>query len=353
MRPHSTSLPGDIQVLDPLQHPNWDGLLSGHASACFFHTRAWAAVLRDTYGHKPAYVCRFLNGQLDAVLPLMEVSSSLTGRRGVSLPFTDACESVHSTPGDCRALYEAAMRVGQERGWRYLECRAASSDWAGSSPSLEFWGHTVELEGGPDALFRRLDSSIRRGIRKAEASGLRIEFGSTLEAILDFFALHCGTRRRHGVPPQPVQFFENIVRNVFALGNGFVVTAHYEQKPVAAAVFFQSGRRAIYKFGASDYAWQHLRPNNLVMWGAIKRLAEQGFMRLDMGRTSMSNEGLQRFKLGFGAREEKIEYCRYDYAKRSFVRDIDRAEGWANHVFRLLPPFLFRAAGRMLYPHLS
>jgi hypothetical protein len=89
------------------------------------------------------------------------------------------------------------------------------------------------------------------------------------------------------------------------------------------------------------------------MWGAIKRLAEQGFTRLDMGRTSLGNEGLRRFKLGFGAREQKIEYCRYDYAKRSFVRDIDRAEGWANHVFRLLPPFLFRAAGRMLYPHLS
>ena len=62
------------------------------------------------------------------------------------------------------------------------------------------------------------------------------------------------------------------------------------------------------------------------MWEAIKRYAENGFSRLHLGRTSLANEGLRRFKLGLGAREEKIEYYKYDFRKESFVSDVDRAE---------------------------
>jgi len=35
------------------------------------------------------------------------------------------------------------------------------------------------------------------------------------------------------------------------------------------------------------------------------------------------------------------------------VRDVDRAEGWSNRVFALLPPRVLRLAGQLLYPHLS
>ena len=90
-----------------------------------------------------------------------------------------------------------------------------------------------------------------------------------------------------------------------------------------------------------------------MMWNAIKRYAEHGFARLHLGRTSLANEGLRRFKLGLGAREERIEYYKYDFLEESFVRDTDRAEGWFNRVFRLLPSPLLRLAGSLLYPHLS
>jgi lipid II:glycine glycyltransferase (peptidoglycan interpeptide bridge formation enzyme) len=194
---------------------------------------------------------------------------------------------------------------------------------------------------------------VRRGIRKAEAAGLTVAFDDSLEAIRLYFSLHCGTRRRHGVPPQPLRFFENIARYVFAAGQGFVVVARAAEKPVAAAVFLHWRDQAIYKFGASDYQYQHLRPNNLVMWAAIKKYASEGFRQLDLGRTSLANEGLQRFKSGFGAREQRIDYYRYDLRHNQFLEATDRAESWLNRVFRCLPPRLFRLTGTLLYPHLS
>jgi hypothetical protein len=156
-----------------------------------------------------------------------------------------------------------------------------------------------------------------------------------------------------GVPPQPFRFFESIGRHVFGPGQGFVAVARLASKPIAAAVFFHHGHQAFYKFGASDYRLQHLRPNNLLMWEAMKRFAAEGFEFVHLGRTSLSNEGLRRFKLGLGAAEETIRYAKFDLKRKAFVRDIDRSEQPIKRLFGYLPSSLFRLVGRLLYPHLS
>lgn len=340
-------------VLDPLERPGWDSLVAAHSQATIFHGTGWARVLRQTYGHTPVYLCRFDGGQLTELLPLMEVSSPWSGRRGVSLPFTDFCPALTAEGGDGRALYPAAMDLGRQRRWKYLECRSRSEGWTGASPSLSFYGHSIDLTAGVEALFKQLDSAIQRGVRKAETAGLQVDFSGDRESIKTFYTLHCATRRRHGLPPQPFRFFENIQRCILDAGQGFVATARLKDQPLAAAVFFCHGRRVLYKFGASDHDFQQMRPNNLMMWAAIRHSVERGFSTLHLGRTSLANEGLRRFKLGFGASEETVQYCRYDFASGRFVTDADRTEGWFNQVFARLPLPLLRLAGRMLYPHLS
>ena len=109
----------------------------------------------------------------------------------------------------------------------------------------------------------------------------------------------------------------------------------------------------LYKFGASDYASQELRPNNLMMWEAMRHSAVQGYATLHLGRTSLDNEGLRRFKLSLGAIEQTMQYSRYDFRSGGFVPGADRTKGWFNSVFGCLPLPVLRLAGRILYPHLS
>jgi hypothetical protein len=340
-------------LVNPLEHPGWDSQLAAHAGVWFFHGTAWARVLQETYRHVPVFAARFKDGQLRSVLPLMEVSSPWTGRRGVSLPFTDFCSPLRTEGHDEGVLYNMAMEQGRARGWRYLECRSSDEDWPGSSPSLVFYGHQLELEAGEENLFKKLDSSVRRGIKKAGAAGVDIQFDSGKESVQTYYALHCRTRRRHGLPPQPFAFFANIQKYMLQPGLGFIAIARWENKAVAGAVFLHQGRQALYKFGASDYRFQHLRPNSLLMWEGIRQCAKRGCARLHLGRTSVGNEGLRRFKLGFGAREDEIRCCKYDFRAGRFVREADRAQGWHNRVFALLPPPLLRLAGQLLYGHLS
>lgn len=339
--------------VDPLLDYRWDSLVSVLDSSSLFQTSHWARVLHDTYGHRPFYFCRISDGRPEVLLPLMEVSSRWTGRRGVSLPFTDFCPLLSTNSEARQSLHQALVRRGRERGWRYFECRSNEFQSLSDKPSLRFYGHIIELEKKQDVLISRMGGATRRGIRKAQQANLQIEFSTGLDSMRSFYALHCQTRRRHGVPPQPFRFFENIVRHIFATGHGFVALARLGGKPIAAAVFFYHRREALYKFGASDESFQHLRVNNLLMWEALKRCAELGCEVLHLGRTSLGQDGLRRFKLGFGAQEEQINYYKYDFGKQAFITEVDRARSGITNLFKYFPPPLFRLAGRFLYPHLS
>jgi hypothetical protein len=348
----SQSPPSTLLPINPLEYPFWDSLIAAHPRASFFHRTAWARVLRESYGHVPFYLSEFSDGRLDALLPIMEVNSRWTGRRGVSLPFSDFCPALTRENANGE-VYLKAMELGRHRRWKYLECRDRSADWPGALPSLSFWEHKIDLREGGEAVFKRLDGAIRRGLRKAQASGLKIDLGTSGELVETYYALHCQGRRRHGLPPQPLRFFRNIQRHVLGAKEGVVVIARLQGKPLAGAMFFFHGDQALYKFGASDYAAQNLRPNNLVMWSAIEHCLERGMTGLHLGRTSLANAGLRRFKTAFGAGEEKIDYCKYDFQCEAFVKDVDKVEGWFNRVFGCLPLPLLRLAGEMAYPHLS
>ena len=338
---------------NPLTSEHWDGLISPHPEASIFHGAAWAKVLAETYEFTPVYLASFHEKKIAAALPVLEVDSWLTGKRGVSLPFTDECEALGFSGASILPLIQEALQIGQTRGWRHLELRGGKNLFNGATPSLTFHGHKLNLAATTDSLFDRFESSVRRAIRKAEQSGLRIEFSQTLQATSDYYALHCQTRKEHGMPPQPFNFFRRIHKHILAKNLGVVVTARLQEQPVAAAIFFHQGPTAIYKFGASLKAALDTRANNLVMWEAIKWLAAKGVQELRFGRTSIRNEGLRRYKLGWGAEEYPINYYKYDFRKNAVVPVKDEATGWHNAVFRALPLSLARCAGKFLYRHVA
>jgi hypothetical protein len=369
-----------IQLINPLDLPNWDDLISRHPSASPFHSSGWARVLQDTYGFTPFYACVFNGNTLSACLPLMEVDSFLTGKRGVSLPFTDFCEPLLNGTVSSRELTDFAVAFGRERHWKYLELRGGdfsiihdNSTNSTTSPRLlqpsldpsdrnkrnqreepdkrylSFSHHILDLTPGPDRLFKGLRESTRRNIRKAEKKGVTVRFATDLEAVKTYFRLHCLTRKRHGVPPQPWVFFENIHKNLISADKGFVALADYQGKKIAGAVYLTLGNSALYKFGASDLYYQNLRANNWVMLRAVRRLAEAGFRTLSFGRTEPENQGLIQFKSGWGGREESRDYFRYDFGVRDFIPGNGNGSAGQEKVLRKLPIPVLKWLGKMFY----
>jgi GNAT acetyltransferase-like protein len=342
-----------LQVLDPVHDPGWDAVVALHRDAGCFHTSAWAKVLHQTYKHHPFYL-QFSRGRsLAALIPLMEVRSLFTGRRGVCLPFSDACEPLIFDRAAVDLVRDRLVRFAQERGWKHLEIRGGKFFQLAPSAATKFYGHTLELRNGAVESITRFASSVRRAIRKAERSDVSAVVLGDRAAIGDFYRLHVQTRRRHGLPPQPASFFLNIYEHIIKPGLGFIVLARRGSRPIAAAIFFRFGKNALYKYGASDKRFQEFRANNLVMWQGIQFLARGNAEKLHFGRTACENDGLRRFKLSWGTEEETINYFRVDPSGRKYLVAGAPDSDFHKRIFGRLPLVLNRLAGSVIYPHLD
>ena len=109
---------------------------------------------------------------------------------------------------------------------------------------------------------------------------------------------------------------------------------------------------AIYKYGASDKAYQHLRANNLLMWEAIKRFVSEGCRQLCLGRTERENEGLRQFKAGWG-RETSSTTIATIMAADAFVPGKKTVSNRANQVFSRMPIPALKTIGGLLYRHMG
>jgi hypothetical protein len=341
------------RIIDPLNEPHWDEWVSTHADATIFHTSAWARVLVETYRHRSCYLQITVDDRPLALVPLMEIRSLLTGLRGVCLPFSDFCPPLMSSSFGGHLVLGKLRQLARERSWDYFELRGDFNAQLKSAVSQAYFGHKIDLASGSAAAIERFNRPAARALRKAERNGLVASVSNAPEGMTQFYRLHVQTRRRHGAPPQPRSFFENIQKYIIQPRHGFTVLVSYQEKVIAAAIFFVFGRHAIYKFGASDRRWQHLRPNNQAMATAICYLADSSIHTLHLGRTDKHNQGLRQFKLSLGAQEEEISYGKFSVLSDTWLQ-MGRP-GFALHsrIFRVLPLPLNRLAGNLLYPHLD
>ena len=280
---------------------NWDQLLLNTPGASFFHSSAWCRVLSESYGYKPVYFAEIAGDRFRILVPMMEIDSFLTGKRGVSLPFTDYCDPIigegsrsrvqgsrskdisakdsefyildsgfkesdsEFTGGDSefcildseftsgvqssgfwiltsdfKSFFSDIISFGKKRGWRTIELRSRNELPEGIPASARYYGHTIDLSQGEKKLFANLRDSTRRNIKKAVSAGVTLEQKTDLNAVREFYRLNCLTRRDHGLPPQPWSFFRKVHEHVLAKGLGTVVTAFHHGRAVASSVFFSS-----------------------------------------------------------------------------------------------------------------
>ena len=342
----------DLEILNPLEYPGWDELLLTHEDYSFFHTSAWARVLSESYKYKPLYFTSINNGKLSALIPVMEINSFLTGRRGVSLPFTDFCQPIVSDEAQFKETIRQIIEYGKMARWKYIEWRGGESYFQRTQPSLSYYGHALELVPNENELLSSFRESTKRNIKKALKQGVEVIISNSLQSMKDFHRLNCITRKHHGLPPQPLFFFKKVFEHVISRNLGFVALAYHSKRVIASAIYFIFGDKAIYKYGASDRNFQHLRPNNLVMWEAIKWSAQNGFKSFNLGRTEPENDGLLQFKRGWGTKQQNINYYKYDLANQAYSKNNYKVDVFSG-LFRKMPTPFLNVLGVLFYKHMG
>jgi CelD/BcsL family acetyltransferase involved in cellulose biosynthesis len=338
-------------AIEPISDPAWLGLLQRSPSATIFHHPRWLELLRSQYGYEPHGCCIEEGGEIVAGIPIALIESRLTGRRLVSLPFSDVCPPVLAGGANADAIDALGDALGDERRRAGLDLTVHESlpNAAGAFIQPRFVRHLLTLVPDPAEVESNYSKSqVKRGIKKARREGLRAERRTDVAALDAFYALHMRTRRKLGVPTQPKRFIRGF-EPLFAEGLGFVELILDEDRPIAAAVFLTYNGSVTYKYGASDERALGKRPNNLLFSEVIRWGCESGFGTLDFGRTDIDNQGLRAFKRSWGAEEVELSYTFFTDREPSLKPGLrDRAMGLA---IRHSPPGFSRLVGEALYRH--
>ncbi len=99
-------------------------------------------------------------------------------------------------------------------GWDYVELRPTDSIATnlGLEDSERFVFHRLDLRRNPDEIFASVHKNcVQRKIRRAEKAGVTVEEGTADALLKKFYRLLVMTRRRHGLPAQPIEWFKNLV----------------------------------------------------------------------------------------------------------------------------------------------
>jgi hypothetical protein len=341
-----------LNIINPVNFKEWDDLVFGLKDSSIFYTSNWAKVLQDTYHYQANYLSTIIDNELRFMLPIMDINSRITGRRGISLPFTDYCEPAILDENDFKNMLDQIIEFGKNLNWKYLEFRGGGKLFHNSICSLKYFQHTLKLTD-ENNLFNKLKNNTQRNIKKARKQDVRVEINCSSQAMDEFYKLNCITRKKHGLPPQPLKFFNNVFKYLIKNNLGIIATAIHKNKIIAAAIYFHFKERVIYKYGASDISNLKLRANNLVMWESIKYYAQKGFKIFDFGKTDINNDGLRRYKLSWGTDETIIKYFLYNYNSQNFITSENKESGWYNWFFKKMPMPLLKASGALLYKHVG
>jgi hypothetical protein len=350
-----TSIAMTVHKLDPLTDPRWPDFLARHPKASIFHTREWLQALRRTYGFEPVAFSTSNEEELSNGVVFCQVQSWLTGKRLVSVPFSDHCQPL-ADGLDLEAILDHLDYNRSAAGWKYIELRPAvdldilqHQTLLGVSET--FTCQTIDLKSDLDTIYRHFhESCVRRKIKRAEREKLTYNSGRSEELLEKFRDLLLITRRRHKLPPQPEAWFRNLVE---CLGDKLTIHLFSKQAdPVASIITLRYKNSLIYKYGCSDARFHNLGAMPLLFWKLIQQGKQNGAEEFDLGRSAPEDPGLIAFKGHLGAVASELKYYRNPFPPVRQGR-LQPRMSWVRRVMAHLPQPALNGAGRLLYRHLG
>lgn len=334
--------------VDPLSDPRWTEFVNRHPRSSAFHTTGWLKSLNATYGFKPLAVTPSRpKTELANALLLCSIESWVTGRRLVSLPYSDYCEPLCDSSELADILDWLKLQCTKDR-YKYAELRPLTVSPDTLHPGRRFAFHLLDISLPEDKLFATFDRKcIQNRIRHASQQNLSYEHGRDESLLRKWYKLVLLTRQRHQLPPQPLSWFRNLLASA-----GSAATIHIlskDNQPIAGILTLTHKQSVMCKYAASDQAFNNIGAMPLLFWNVIKQSKAEGCRELDFGRSDLDNDGLLKFKQRWGAKRSDLVYWRYPNSPgltddRWYVRA-------AKSVFSVAPEPLLQASGRLLYKH--
>src|SRR5205823_3645301 len=164
------------------------GFAAKTAAATVYHQPHWLDAVEDGMGLPCMRLLAESAGQPVGMLPLCHVKSLLFGNFLVSVPFGNYGGMAVSTDDAYRPLLDAAIRIAEARGCRWIELRHIDPAPLNLPHHTRKVNQILDLRPGAAALWEKLPGKPRQQVRKAEKHGLTCAYYGR-EGLDDFYTV--------------------------------------------------------------------------------------------------------------------------------------------------------------------
>ncbi|GIE91796.1 Acetyltransferase (GNAT) domain-containing protein [Actinoplanes regularis] len=278
-----------------------------------FHTPEWLAFVAECQRAEPV-----LATVSDDGVTVGHFTGLLTRRYGLRIlgspmaGWTTSYLGFNLLPGVSRrnAVQALTRFAFDDLGCAHLEVRdrgATEADLAGlglrwdAAPTA-----VIDLNPDEDALFGAMTSACRRNIRKAAKSGVTIEEADADPAFADEFydQLRDVFAKQDLVPTYSVERVKSLIRHLAPVGRISLLRARDADGRCIATAVLPWYHRTMYFWGGASYReHQHLRPNEALIWHALRSARARGVTEFDF-------VGGNAYKAKYGTTEVAVPWAR-------------------------------------------
>ena len=291
-----------VRVAADADGPRWSDFVASQGAGTVFHAWQWRAILCESFSFRSHYLIAERDNTVVGVLPLVEVKTLLFGHTLTSLPFCNWAGPLATEPAAHQALDDKARAIAEALGADHIEYRlfeAPRRSWPTKDLYVLFRkGISPEHDTNMNNIPRKQRAMVRKGIMNGLVS--------TEESVASFYPLYCNNVHRHGTPPVPRRFFQNIQDSFGQRCQILAVRSADGQ--LHSAVLSLLHRNEVFSFYAGDTRLaRDSAANDFKYWEVMRRGAEAGYSSLNMGR-SKQGTGSYDFKKNWGFEPTPLSY---------------------------------------------
>lgn len=340
----------------------WDSFVFQHPNGWLTNTSDWQNVIEKTFKHIKGYRLILVDhdtADIYAGISVYTVSSYLTGKRLVSIPFGTICDPLVDKKEHFDKLLEGIIAFKEKKGCDYFELRSSfKNDLLNHGELAEkafYVQHYLNVQS-PDELFKKFHRTCtRQRINRALKSNFVVLRAKTEEQLKIFYSIYTNARKRLSLPPMPYKLIVNLWQTFYPKNQIDLLIAEKDGLPVAGVILLKYKSRLSIEFAASDDKYWKLSPNHLLFWEAIKIAFSEGFKVVDFGRTSPLNTSLMDFKKRWGTKEIIMPHYYYPTDQAPDLAKAEKSFKYriAQRICRIAPIPLLPLIGRFCYKHLG
>jgi FemAB-related protein (PEP-CTERM system-associated) len=311
----------------------------------------WFTAIRKAYGHTPVYLEAEDASGGRGILPSFLIRSRLFGTVLTSMPFLDTGGPCTPSSDLTHTLVASLIEEARRYGASLVELRCTAALDLPVPAMTDKVTLTLPLTADPDCLWRRLDPKVRNQVRKAQRSGLSVEFGGA-EKLSDFYEVFAVNMRDLGSPVHARGFLDTVLAAFEDAAR--VVLVRKGTAAIGGLIALSFKDTLVVPWASSLRRYFSLCPNNLLYWETLRSACEDGFRRFDFGRSSR-NSGTYHFKRQWGALEEPLFWYTIPitHGRRMRLSSIDTRRAILVQLWQRLPVSLTRWFGPHIRKYLT